>query len=116
MKLSAEQKAFSYFLPDRTLEYFDVVASQKTDTELHIILEEKNDPPLEKRHKGMPVTAKDFRNITVTDFPVRNRKTTLTFRRRRWEVGNEILKREINLKAPGTMLEQEFGLFLKTDS
>jgi len=116
MELSPTEKAFAYFLPDSTLEYFEIVSSQRTDTDLTITLEEKNNPPLEERHRGMPVESKGFKNITITDFPVRGRKTTLIFRRRRWEVGAETLKRDINLRAPGTMLEREFGIFLKTDS
>lgn len=116
MILTPEQQAFSYFLPDNTLEYFNITSSKKTNTDLIITLEEKNNPPLKKRHRGIPVESKGFKNITITDFPVRGRKTTLIFRRRKWQVGKEILKRDIDLRSPGTMLEQEFGLFLKTDS
>lgn len=116
MKLTPEQQVLSCFLPGDTLKYFDVVSSQMDDECLRITLEEKNDPPLEERHRGMPVKSLDLRGITVTDFPVRGRKTLLTFLRRRWRVGPEILKRTINLCAPGTRLEEEFGLFLKTDS
>ena len=116
MKLTQEQQALSYFLPEDTLKYFDVVSSQRDDKYLRITLEEKNDPPLEARHRGMPMESLGFQSISVADFPVRGRKTLLTFRRRRWRVGSEILKRRINLWAPGTRLEEEFGLFLKTDS
>lgn len=115
MKLTKEHQALSCFLPEDTLKYFDVVSSQMDDECLRITLEEKNDPPLEERHRGMPVESLDFQDITVTDFPARGRKTLLTFRRRRWRVGSEILKRRINLCAPGTRLEEEFGLFLKKD-
>jgi hypothetical protein len=113
MKLTPEQQAFSWYLPEDTLQYFDVVSSQRDDKSLHIILEEKNNPPLEARHNGQSMESLGFTNISITDFPTRGRKTTLTFRRRRWRVGSEILKREINLRAPGTQLEREFGLFLK---
>lgn len=83
---------------------------------IHITLEEKNEPPIEERHLGLPVKALDFQDITIRDFPVRGRETFLTFHRRRWRVGSEILRREIKLCAPGTRLEEEFGLFLKADS
>ena len=104
---------FSFFLPEKTLEYFDVVSGTKTVDTIHIMLEEKNAPPLEERHRGKPVHSKGFQEITVTDFPVRGRKVTLTFRRRRWQVGDELLRREIPLAAPGTQLEKEFADFLK---
>ena len=101
------------FLPDSTLKFFDIVSGTRTMEQLHLTLEEKNDPPLEQRHQGMPVISKGFQDITITDFPVRGRKTTLTFRRRRWQVGEELLKRDIDLCTPGTQLEKEFGNFLK---
>ena len=116
MKLTKEHQALSCFLPKDTLKYFDVVSSQMDDEILHLTLKEKNEPPLEERHRGMLVEQLDFQDITVTDFPARGRKTLLTFQRRRWRVGSEILKRIINLCAPGTRLEKEFGLFLKADS
>jgi len=116
MNLTPEQQALSFYLPDRTLDFFDVVSCRRTSTDLCIILEENNNPPLEGRHQGLQVESKGFKDITITDFPARGRKTSLTFRRRRWQVGDEILKRNIDLRAPGTQLEQEFGIFLKTDS
>lgn len=107
---------FSFFLPDRTLEFFDILSGEKTGDTIHIVLEEKNDPPLEEKHKGLPVLSKGFQEITITDFPVRNRTVTLTFRRRRWQVGDELLKRDIQLTAEGTQLEKEFADFLKARS
>lgn len=106
----------SFFLPDRTLEFFDVISGKKTGDTIHIFLEEKNNPPLGKRHNGLPVESKGFQEITITDFPVRNRTVTLTFRRRRWQVGEELLKRDIQLTADGTQLEKEFADFLKARS
>ena len=111
MKLTPEQQALSFVLPEGTLRYFDIVSSRRTHKEISITFEEKDDPPLEARHRGMPVLSKGFQDITITDFPVRGRKTTLTFRRRRWQVGSELLKRDIDMRAPGTQLEKEFGFF-----
>jgi len=116
MTYTAEQKALSFFLPKDTLKYFDVVSSERDDTSLQITLEEMNQPPLTSRHDNLLVRSLGFKDITITDFPARGRETQLTFRRRRWQVGNEILKREIRLSAPGTRLEEEFGRFLKEDS
>lgn len=113
MLITPEQQAFSYFLPDNTLRYFEIVSSSKTDKDIKVTLEEKNDPPLEERHLELPVLSKGFQDITITDFPVRGRKTELTFRRRRWLVGAETLKRDIDLRSSGTQLEKEFGFFLK---
>jgi hypothetical protein len=113
MQISPEQQALSFFLPKRTLEYFDIISGGKTDTLIRIVLEEKNNPPLEKRHEGLPVRSKGFYDITISDFPARGRRVDLTFRRRRWQVGDELLTRDIPIAAEGTRLELEFALFLK---
>ncbi len=116
MTYTAEQKALSCFLPKDTLKYFDVVSTEMDEKHLQITLEEKDNPPLTSKHKDLLVESLGFRTISITDFLARGRKTVLTFRRRRWRVGKEILKRDIRLCAPGTRLEEEFGLFLKMDS
>jgi len=113
MQTSELLDLLSLFLPENVLRYFDPVDGERSREEIHLVFEEKNDPPLEKRHRGLPVVSKGFQDITVTDFPVRGRKTTMTFRRRRWQAGDELLKRKIELCAPGTQLEKEFGDFLK---
>lgn len=103
----------SFFLPEGALQYFDLVQGEKSSETIHLFLEEKNVPPLEERHSGQQVLSKGFQEITVTDFPARGRNVALTFRRRRWQVGDELLKRDIRLTAPGTQLEREFADFLK---
>lgn len=113
MLLSLDQQVLSFFLPEKTLLFFDIVTGGKTDTHIQITLEEKNDPPLEDRHRGKPVLSKGFYDITIADFPARGRRVDLTFRRRRWQVGDEILTRDIQLVASGTRLEKEFADFLK---
>ena len=104
---------FSFFLPEGVLNYFDPVQGEKSLEAIHITLEEKNDPPLQERHRGKTVLSKGFHDITITDFPARGRSVELTFRRRRWQVGDELLVRDIPLTAPGTQLEREFADFLK---
>lgn len=111
--LTKEQQALSLFLPYNTLEYFDITLATKENDCIKIFLEEKNNPPLESRHNGLSVESKGFQDITITDFPARGKQVKLTFRRRRWQVGNEILKRNIDLCSENTQLEKEFGSFLK---
>jgi len=108
---------FEVFLPEGTLEWFNLVDSAKNEEEVHITLEEKNIPPLPKGYKGKNITSKGFTDITITDFPIRGRRALLTFRRRYWQIEDqkEYLKRDIKLCFPGTQLEKEFALFLKED-
>ena len=112
-----ENSALAVFLPEGVLDWFDITDSTKNDLEVHIILEEKNLPPDLPEHKDKKITSKGFFDITITDFPIRGRRSLLTFRRRRWQVEGqaELLKRDIKLSFPGTQLEKEFANFLKED-
>lgn len=107
-----------FVLPKGTLEWFDVTDSSMTSDEFRITLVEKNCPPLTPQMEGITVKSKGFTDITITDFPIRGRRTSLTFRRRYWQVEGqqELLKRDIHLCAPGTQLATEFANFLKDAS
>ena len=115
MDTTDERQMLAFFLPEDTLEYFELVRGTKTAHAIHLVLEEKNHPPLAVEQHGKQVWAKGFQDITVTDFPARGRPVSLTFRRRRWQVEGEsaLLKRAIVLTAPGTQLATEFAAFLK---
>lgn len=104
-------------LPEGTLNWFDAVEGTRDDNDIHIILEEKNIPPLSEKDKNKKIFSKGFTDITVTDFPIRGRRTLITFRRRYWQIEGEkeYLKRDIKLCFPGTQLEKEFANFLKED-
>lgn len=112
------EDVFSLFLPEGVLQWFNVIEGTKTNDSLHVVLEEKNLPPITEETRGKHVESKGFTEITIDDFPVRGRKTTLTFRRRYWKVeGREqLLKRDIQLVWEGTHLEREFAAFLKERS
>ena len=112
---SIEASVLALFLPTGTLEWFDVVEGKHTDDGITLVLEEKNIPPLGPEHENRQVSSKGFYDITITDFPIRGKRASLTFRRRRWKVEgeHELLKRDIPLCAPGTQLETEFASFLK---
>ncbi|MCZ6800365.1 MAG: hypothetical protein O7F12_07760 [Nitrospirae bacterium] len=45
---------------------------------------EKDLPPLSTPHQK--IVAKKFHDITITDFPLRGKRTLLTFRRRYWKL------------------------------
>lgn len=105
------------FFPEGTSQYFDVSSWRKDADNIYITLEEKNVPPINLIGQDEQITSKGFKDITITDFPVRGKRTLLTFRRRYWQVEGrkELLKRDIPLAFPGTQLEKEFANFLKED-
>lgn len=112
-----KQSILGLFLPKGTLEWFDIVKGESDKNNIYITLEEKNIPPLKKEHGYKTIKASKFYDITITDFPIRGKRSLLTFRRRYWKIEGqkEYLKREIELNFPGTQLEQEFANFLKED-
>ncbi len=115
--MTNEKSILELVLPDGIFEWFDVAGGDRDETDLKIILEEKNIPPIPEDLKDKKIISKGFTDITITDFPIRGRRTLLTFRRRYWQVEGEqkLLKRDIKLSFPGTQLEQEFAVFLKED-
>lgn len=104
-------------LPEGVFEWFDLTDSSRTEEVLSVTLTEKNIPPLPPEDTGKHVESKGFKDITITDFPIRGRRVLLTFRRRYWQMEGQdrLLKRDIILCAPGTQLEKEFASFLKED-
>jgi len=105
-----------FFLPEGTLEWFDIKNIEKTSEKMRIILEEKNIvPKIPEEHRGKRVISKGFSELLIDDFPIRGRKTELLFLRRSWEIEgtSKRLKRNIRLCAEGTKLEKEFADFLK---
>lgn len=110
-----EEKVLELIFPKGVFEWFHVASSNMSENNFRVVLEEKNIPPLKDKNKK--ITPKGFKEITITDFPIRGRRTLITFKRRYWQVENEkeYLKRDIKLCFPGTQLEKEFADFLKED-
>lgn len=107
------KEVFELFLPEGVFEWFEIKHVKRDEDNVYIALEEKDiSPPADKK-----IIARKFHNITITDFPLRGKRTLLTFRRRYWKIEGqkEYLKRDIKLSFPGTQLEKEFASFLKED-
>lgn len=113
-KLDTAKELMGYFLPEGTLEYFDLTHIVKDKEGLVLFLEEKNIPPAE--YKDQTLHSKGFYpEIRVQDFPIREHKVELSIKRRRWEVQprGEIVSRNWDLVMKGARLTKEFALFLK---
>ena len=100
--------------PKGIFEWFDLKEGASDENNARIIFEEKDRPPIKENQK---IIARNFHEIAITDFPLRGKRTLLTFRRRYWKIEGqkEYLKRDIQLSFPGTQLEKEFADFLKED-
>lgn len=115
--MTIEQSVLRLVFPEKVFEWFDVRSGEKDGKEVRVVFEEKNTPPITEANKNKTILSKGFTDITITDFPLRGRRTLLTFRRRYWQIEGEagLLKRDIPLVFPGTQLEKEFADFLKED-
>lgn len=97
-------------LPERTLEYFELIRVLKDKAGFVIFLEEKNDLPEE--YKGQKFHSKGFYpEVRIQDFPIREHKVMLGIKRRRWENPNtgEIVSRNWDLVMQGTRLTKELN-------
>ena len=112
-----EKKVFELIFPKGTFEWFDIVDAKDDEDNVYITLEEKNIPPIKEELKDKKIKAKKFHDITITDFPLRGKRTLLIFRRRYWQIEGqkEYIKRDIKINFPGTQLNKEFAHFLKED-
>lgn len=117
MTITIDSSILEPFLPQGILEWFDIVKCESINENVLFVFEEKNIPPLQSKHENKNIVSKGFFDITITDFPIRGKRSLMTFRRRRWKVEGELtlLKRDIKLTAEGTQLEKEFASFLKED-
>lgn len=115
--MEIQQKVLEIFFPKGVFEWFNLVDGTVDDEDIKIILEEKDIPPVSEQNKNNNIIARKFHDITITDFPIRGKRTLLTFRRRYWKIEGqkEYLKRDIQLSFLGTQLEKEFANFLKED-
>ena len=113
MTTGAMTQALALVLPNHVLEHFDITGAELVDEEVRLTLVEKNDPP---EHAGTsPVHFHSYRDIMISDFPIRGKPSVITFRRRYWKVEGEkeLLANDIPLAFPGTKLEAAFASFLK---
>jgi hypothetical protein len=112
--LDTEKELLKYFLPEGTLDYFELTHVVKDLKGLVIFLEEKNESPQE--YTGQKLHSKGFLpEVRVHDFPIRDNQVALNVKRRRWEIQKtgEIVTRNWDLVTKGAQLTKEFALFFK---
>jgi hypothetical protein len=102
-----------YILPVEIVDYFDLIDLQESAGTLHLYLEENNIIPEE--HRGKSLSSNGFyKESTIKDFPLRDRKVVLHVRRRRWvDEESKSHSRLRELVAEGTRYSKEFAFFLK---
>lgn len=108
-----ELNGYHLLLPERTLDYFDLVDAKESVNKVVIYLEEKNQIP--EKYAGQETESKGFYEpVVVQDFPLRGKKVFLNLRRH-WilKSSNEYISRNCRMVAEDTRLTQDFASFLK---
>ena len=103
-----------YVLPEELFHYFEIKKIEQEGRELHLYLEEVNDPPTGYHREALE--SNGFHNETVIkDFPIREKPSFLHVRRRRWmeKSTGKTVSRDWKLVAEGTHYTQGFATFLK---
>lgn len=108
-------KLAKFILPSEMTEYFDLVdvALDQYDDEqrLHLYLDEKDVKP-----ENQPDAKSNgfYEESCINDFPIREYRTILHVRRRRWkDIGGKSLSKDWQLVAKGTRYSKEFATFFK---
>jgi transposase len=125
------KEVLGYFLPPGTLDYFNIkdfkieegeekyMGLYGFDDHYSIILEEKQQLPQHPNiYQGQHLRTKGYSEKTIEDFPIRGRKTTLVFRRRKWQVEGEkgIIMRDIEISTEGVKYTKEFSFFFEENN
>ena len=110
------KEMFELIFPQGLFDWFEITNGRSDDQQVYFTLTEKDLPPISNPHQK--IVGKKFHDITITDFPLRGKRTLLTFRRRYWKLEGQAayLKRDLPLCCPGTQLEKAFADFLKAPS
>lgn len=112
--MAIDKTIFDLLFPAGVSEWFEITDCKTIENIVYITFQEKNVPPKEFQNQK-DLVSKGFKDFTITDFPIRGKRTELTFRRRYWQIEGQpgIIKNNIELSFPGTQLEKEFAVFLK---
>jgi hypothetical protein len=103
-----------YLLPEFLVKYYQLTRVEQSSEVLHVYLEEKN---LGETDPGrQQLLSKGFLpEITIQDFPIRDKRVFLHVKRRRWlnTSTGKIEQRNWKEVAEGTRMTKEFAIFLK---
>ena len=92
-----------YLLPDFIVSYYELLKVEPVSNVLHIYLQEKNYE--ESELSGKNLLSKGFLpEITIQDFPIRDKRVFLHIKRRRWlnTTTGKVEQRNWNQVAQGT--------------
>lgn len=104
-----------FILPSEMTDYFDLIKFKLDqfgeEQRLHLYLDEKDIKPKDKP-SAMPNGF--YKESCINDFPIREYRTVLHVRRRRWkDAEGKSVSKDWQMVAKGTRYSKEFAAFLK---
>ena len=108
------EEVLSLFLPDGTLNYFEITSCDFGASQIVLSLREKKILP-EDLSADNVCSNGFFPEATLQDFPIRGRKVFLKILRRRWRYKNRSgsFSRNWDFIANGMRISKDFAAFLK---
>jgi hypothetical protein len=102
-----------YILPSELVAYFELKSIREEEEALHLYLDGQAQIPPEYASLGLSSNG-FYKEPTITDFPLRDRKVVLHVRRRRWiDSAGKSYSCSWDLTAAGTRYSKGFAYFLK---
>ena len=108
------QNLLKLVLPSELFDYFEITDLKVEDQSVHVFFDERDVKPT--AYLGEKLTSKGFhQQVTIQDFPLRDKAVFLHVRRRRWlvESTKEVVSRDWDSVAEGTRYTKSFAAFLK---
>lgn len=99
-----------YVLPGELVDYFELVSIKEESEELHLYLDGLNIIPQEYEDQSLSSNG-FYKESTIKDFPLRDRKVLLHVRRRRVDASGNSYSRNWELTATGTRYSKGFAYF-----
>lgn len=112
--MSSFEEVLGLFLPEGTLNYFDITSCDFGRSQGIIYLSEKKVLPEDLNPEEICSNG-FFPEVTLEDFPIRGRKMFLRIRRRRWCYKNRSgsFSRNWSSVSENMRISKEFASFLK---
>lgn len=111
---SLTEEVLSLFLPDGTLNYFEITSCDFGSSQIVLSLREKKILPEDLPSDSICPNG-FFPEATFQDFPIRGRKVFLKILRRRWRYKNRSVSfsRNWDFISDGMRISKDFAAFLK---
>lgn len=112
--MQARDNILELILPKAVYDFFELKSYEVIDNKINIYLDEL--PNLPEKYKSERCISKGFTDAKIVqDYPLRDKAVYLHVRRRKWlmESSGKVVTNKYDYVAKGTLISEEFAIFLK---